>query len=214
MKRAEVCDNEWKTNVFIVSVEQTLEVLVQMTLAAPRGPLTVSKAYVMLVMMKCWLKHMTPPKLNKVLLHEKMNNIWWYFPWSSGSSGILEFALIYDEINQLLLVNILRAKVRLLTEVIFLNKLLTDINHSFQHLRGLDVNGLCDSYCKITLQPAIKNVSLFFQNPLENKEKCLRLISKDPEPFQRTRRLNIRVCFTSLAWIKMISQSFTCTSLF
>ena len=33
----------------------------------------------------------------------------------SGSSGILEFALIYDEINQLLLVNILRAKVRLLT---------------------------------------------------------------------------------------------------
>ena len=29
----------------------------------------------------------------------------------------------------------------------------------FQHLRGLDVNGLCDSYCKITLQPAIKNVS-------------------------------------------------------
>ena len=30
-----------------------------------------------------------------------------------GSSGILEFALIYDEINQLLLVNILRAKVRI-----------------------------------------------------------------------------------------------------
>ena len=29
----------------------------------------------------------------------------------AGSSGILEFALIYDEINQLLLVNILRAKV-------------------------------------------------------------------------------------------------------
>ena len=29
-----------------------------------------------------------------------------------GSCGILEFALIYDEINQLLLVNILRAKVK------------------------------------------------------------------------------------------------------
>ena len=29
----------------------------------------------------------------------------------SGSTGILEFALIYDEINKLLLVNILRAKV-------------------------------------------------------------------------------------------------------
>ena len=28
-----------------------------------------------------------------------------------GSVGILEFALIYDEINQLLMVNILRAKV-------------------------------------------------------------------------------------------------------
>ena len=30
----------------------------------------------------------------------------------SGSNGILEFALIYDEINQLLLVNVLRARVR------------------------------------------------------------------------------------------------------
>ena len=29
-----------------------------------------------------------------------------------GSNGILEFALIYDEINQLLLVNVLRARVR------------------------------------------------------------------------------------------------------
>lgn len=54
-----------------------------------------------------------------------------------GSSGILEFALIYDEINQLLLVNILRAK----------------------SLKGLDVNGLCDSYCKVTLQPPVKDVN-------------------------------------------------------
>merc|ERR1719350_2459893 len=54
-----------------------------------------------------------------------------------GSNGILEFALIYDEINQLLLVNVLRAK----------------------SLRGLDVNGLCDSYCKVTLQPPLQNVS-------------------------------------------------------
>ena len=30
---------------------------------------------------------------------------------NSGSNGILEFALIYDEINQLLLVNVLRARV-------------------------------------------------------------------------------------------------------
>ena len=29
----------------------------------------------------------------------------------TGSNGILEFALIYDEINQLLLVNVLRARV-------------------------------------------------------------------------------------------------------
>merc|ERR1719350_1743805 len=54
-----------------------------------------------------------------------------------GSSGILEFALIYDVINLLLLVNIIRAK----------------------SLKGLDVNGLCDSYCKVTLQPPLQNVS-------------------------------------------------------
>lgn len=54
-----------------------------------------------------------------------------------GSNGILEFALIYDEINQLLLVNVLRAR----------------------SLRGLDVNGLCDSYCKVTLQPPLQNVT-------------------------------------------------------
>ena len=74
-----------------------------------------------------------------------------------GSTGILEFALIYDEINQLLLVNILRAKVKGI-QIMNFDKSIDNL--FFQHLRGLDVNGLCDSYCKITLQPAIKNVHI------------------------------------------------------
>ena len=72
MKRAEGCDNECKANVFIVSVEQTLGVLVQMTPAAPRGPLTVSNVYLnlMSVMVRCWLKNLTPPKLNNRYMRE------------------------------------------------------------------------------------------------------------------------------------------------
>ena len=74
----------------------------------------------------------------------------------SGSSGILEFALIYDEINQLLLVNILRAKVRLLTQVRILNKLLTDIVILFSICGGLT---LTDS--------VIHTVKLLFNQPLK-----------------------------------------------
>ena len=75
--------------IHMILVEPTLGVLAPTTLPDPRELPMVSYR-------------------GQIFLWRQKKNI---FKNISGSTGILEFALIYDEINKLLLVNILRAKV-------------------------------------------------------------------------------------------------------
>ena len=36
----------------------------------------------------------------------------------------------------------------------------------FQKIRGIDINGLCDSYCKVTIVPQMGKVGLNMMNQL------------------------------------------------
>ena len=73
---------------------------------------------------------------------------------NSGSNGILEFALIYDEINQLLLVNVLRARVSGCTG----DDCVSDTLNAF-HIYILYISNICTWYIYYIL----RNTNLGFR---------------------------------------------------
>ena len=76
-----------------------------------------------------------------------------------GSYGTIEFSIVHDEQNRLLVVSIIKAKVKR-----YLEQKSYGIKKSFylQKIKGMDINGLSDSYCKVTIVPAMGRVSLKF----------------------------------------------------
>lgn len=69
-----------------------------------------------------------------------------------GSHGLVEFSISYDEVNEQLLVNVIKAK----------------------KIKGMDGNGLSDSYCKVSLVP-----------PLTGKtpsQQCTKTVAKSVNP--------------------------------
>eukprot|EP00095_Tigriopus_kingsejongensis_P007849 maker-scaffold62_size438377-snap-gene-2.12 protein:Tk07849 transcript:maker-scaffold62_size438377-snap-gene-2.12-mRNA-1 annotation:"double c2-like domain-containing protein beta-like" len=89
-----------------------------------------------------------------------------------GSYGTIEFSLVHDDANNLLVVTIIKAKV--------LQKIMLNSNpkyirfiYSSQKLRGIDSNGLADTYCKVTILPA----------PGKNgNQQCTKTVSKSINP--------------------------------
>ena len=87
-----------------------------------------------------------------------------------GSYGTLDLNLIYDDVNQLLVVNVLKARVSESPRHEWRNETVKITKCDFQKIRGIDINGLCDSYCKVTIVPQMGKVSLNMVNQLHESQ--------------------------------------------
>ena len=77
----------------------------------------------------------------------------------------------------------------------------------FQKIRGIDINGLCDSYCKVTIVPQMGKVGSKITNQQQRTDKCLEFINGNSFRF-RSRYWNVvpikgdifRWQFLDIAW--------------
>ena len=90
-----------------------------------------------------------------------------FFPFFfEGSHGLIEFNLAYDESSQDVLINVIKAKVTYPTALIKYATKLAKLGCTLfylQKLKGMDANGLSDSYCRISIVPPLgRNVRYLF----------------------------------------------------